>query len=457
MNSITQNSFITQVSRSAAILAVVIGIGFSFPIVSNAAVSGDAGCCGDAGYTDYGMSGAGYTDYGLSNAGYTDYGVSNAGYTDYGLPNHGYTDYSPGYTDYAATPYSTYSAPYSSGYYTSPTYGYAPSLGYAYAPSYSVRPSYSAQTPYYTAQGAAPRPTAPTYSAPTSQSQDQSLYNKSTNTNTLTSNPYTTSHSSTGPITNTNTNTATASTGPINITNTVNMIPVSKIQPQTLAQYTVPQTPSCTINASSYVSYGAYSNQPITLSWSSNNATSAYITPLVGSVSTSGSTIVYPQGYTTYTLTVSGPHGTATCQATANYATNYVAPVSYVAPAVYAQSATPAVSLSQIPYTGLDYGPVGNAIYWLSLLSFAVAAGYLIVYFRGGMFAFAGSLMNSKREYNFAEVNETKDVQEQKETPVEEEAFSATSLPLIENHRITTDSMVMDHSSSTPRIVIARG
>lgn len=38
------------------------------------------------------------------------------------------------------------------------------------------------------------------------------------------------------------------------------------------------------------------------------------------------------------------------------------------------------VRLSQIPYTGFDYGPLGNAIYWFSLVLFALSAGYLLVY-----------------------------------------------------------------------------
>src|SRR3989344_4671665 len=68
--------------------------------------------------------------------------------------------------------------------------------------------------------------------------------------------------------------------------------------PTTYYNYTYP-APSCTITATnSYdTSYGytGYSYTPITLSWSSSNATSAYISPNVGSVSTYGSVTVYPQ------------------------------------------------------------------------------------------------------------------------------------------------------------------
>ncbi len=70
--------------------------------------------------------------------------------------------------------------------------------------------------------------------------------------------------------------------------------------------------PSCTISASqNSIQYG----QSITLYWSSTNASSAFINPNIGSVGTAGSMQVFPQGNTTYTLTVTGTNGqTITCQ-----------------------------------------------------------------------------------------------------------------------------------------------
>lgn len=46
--------------------------------------------------------------------------------------------------------------------------------------------------------------------------------------------------------------------------------------------------------------------------------------------------------------------------------------VVYAAPAPY-------VSLSQVPYTGLEMGPVGTAIYWSFLVIWCLIAAYLIV------------------------------------------------------------------------------
>jgi hypothetical protein len=36
--------------------------------------------------------------------------------------------------------------------------------------------------------------------------------------------------------------------------------------------------------------------------------------------------------------------------------------------------------LSQVPYTGLDLGPVGTALYWLALIAWSVAAAYLVLF-----------------------------------------------------------------------------
>lgn len=126
------------------------------------------------------------------------------------------------------------------------------------------------------------------------------------------------------------------------------------------------QPPTCWINLSNYnyqQNYGYnYDNQQALLTWGSTNATSAYITPNIGNVGTSGSRTVYSYGNQTYTLTVTGPGGTATCQTVSTY----VPPVQ-----------PPYVTLTQIPYTGA----VGSFFYWFSLVTFSLAAAYLAVYY----------------------------------------------------------------------------
>jgi hypothetical protein len=39
------------------------------------------------------------------------------------------------------------------------------------------------------------------------------------------------------------------------------------------------------------------------------------------------------------------------------------------------------VPLSRIPYTGFDYGPMGDLLYWLGLILFAISGSYLLVYY----------------------------------------------------------------------------
>ena len=198
--------------------------------------------------------------------------------------------------------------------------------------------------------------------------------------------------------------------------------------------------PSCWITLSNYG--GSYNyNQPATLSWGSTNATSANISPNVGSISTSGSQTVYPSGNQLYTMTVYNSQGqTATCQ-TSQYTSGNLSCNIYANPLniqngqssyltwnstgatsawlsdglgnvgtngsltvrpessrtytltvsdyqnrtqscnAYVTVSGSYVTLTQIPYTGFDFGAVGNTLYWITLVLFALAAGYLAVYF----------------------------------------------------------------------------
>jgi hypothetical protein len=82
----------------------------------------------------------------------------------------------------------------------------------------------------------------------------------------------------------------------------------------TVAVSQQPQVPSCTLSANpNSVNY----NGSTILTWTSNNATSASIDNGVGSVAVNGSYGVSGlTGTRTYTMTVNGNGGTATCQAT---------------------------------------------------------------------------------------------------------------------------------------------
>jgi hypothetical protein len=78
--------------------------------------------------------------------------------------------------------------------------------------------------------------------------------------------------------------------------------------PIAAAQLASPASPSVALSASPA---SAQAGQPVTLTWSSTNATSITLTPSVGLVAAQGSTTVRPSQSTTYTLTATGPGGSA--------------------------------------------------------------------------------------------------------------------------------------------------
>ncbi|PIR83757.1 hypothetical protein COU18_03740 [Candidatus Kaiserbacteria bacterium CG10_big_fil_rev_8_21_14_0_10_51_14] len=304
-----------------------------------------------------------------------------------------------------------------------------------------------AQPPHQNPPCCAPQPSQPPViiNNPPAPSQPINIVNNNTNTNT-----------------NVNTNTNTAPVVPVvqaPVTYPVQYVyPTPTYYPPTY--YPTPTYPTyqaqpyCTITISgnAYGNYGAYSNQLATISWSSSNATSAWISPNIGSVPTFGTRTVYPTGNTVYTMTVSGPGGTATCQTTAYYAPTYP---------------TPYVSLTQIPYTGLDLGPIGTVLYWLSLLSFAAAGAYLLVYYKGGAMALASQMIGfaspkltgAKAGRVFSKVeNVVTKTAEKIDAVIEPVLSSLQNLPVKEGSSEISDSMTLVHSKDgeAPRIVITR-
>ena len=103
------------------------------------------------------------------------------------------------------------------------------------------------------------------------------------------------------------------------------------------------------------------------LNWDSRNANYGTITT-IGSVSSYGSRTVYPTQSQVYQGTFSGSGGSVNCFVTVNVNQIYVPPVTQ----------PPYISLSQAPYTGLDLGPWGTALYWSFLIAWCAFAAYLI-------------------------------------------------------------------------------
>src|SRR5437899_8104803 len=79
-------------------------------------------------------------------------------------------------------------------------------------------------------------------------------------------------------------------------------------KPIAAAQLALRASPSVALSASPA---SPQAGQQLTLRWSSANATSLTLEPSVGSVAAQGSTTVRPSQSTTYTLTVTGPGGSA--------------------------------------------------------------------------------------------------------------------------------------------------
>ena len=124
------------------------------------------------------------------------------------------------------------------------------------------------------------------------------------------------------------------------------------------------------------------------LSWTSYGATSAFLSDGIGNVSPNGVETVRPASSRTYVLTVYGASGQATQCATAvtvtqsSYAYTGQSGTQNTYESYNTNAQHSVVSLSQIPYTGIDWGTTGDAVAWLSVVGFAASAAYLLYYFR---------------------------------------------------------------------------
>ncbi len=380
------------------------------------------------GGTTLGSDAWGGTTLGTDSWGGTTFGTDVYG-TDvikqYGV-GYSYNKYATGYySGYGSTGYGSTGGSSSGGGFSMPSFGRAPSTSYA--------PSYPASQPQ----------------RPVQQQQQQQSSTPITIVNTNNNN-------------NVNTN-----------VNTVSVIPVAQTPVTYPVQYVYPQQPVYPIYPI-YPTYPTYPIYPTTnaycvitatqgsiangqaayLSWSSSGATSAWLSDGIGAVAVNGSLAVRPNVSKTYTLTVSGYGGTNTCNAYVTVQGSYI-------------------SLSQIPYTGFDAGLLGNALYWLSIISFAVAGAYLAVYYvPGTLFSAAGktqvlAFANSAKSSHQSDAYETVRIPEESkldvvEAPVETMTPSPVdvmeNLPVAPTAKQTTDSMTVEISKEgdAPRIVIKR-
>ncbi len=134
----------------------------------------------------------------------------------------------------------------------------------------------------------------------------------------------------------------------------------------------------------------------VILRWQSTEATSAHLSG-VGAVSTYGAYTVYPTYDTTYTLTVYGNGQPRQCEleidrdysygSYGSYGTHYPQNTPTYTPG-YSYN-YPYVALTQIPYTGLDFGIAGTMLYVAVFALFAIAGAYLLAYYQGGVLRFS--------------------------------------------------------------------
>ncbi len=439
-NASIKNTF-SVLSVLALSLALSMG---AFAIVAHAQADGSydpyAGSY-DPSAGSYDPYAGSYDPYAGSSASYDPYAGSYDPYAGSYDPYAGsYDPYAGSYDPYAGS-YDPYAGSYIAdcGCYSETVDGvvYSNNSSPNYTPSYS-QPSYS-QPFSFSAPGFSAYPVSIAHPTPIAQptpvAQPRVIAQSTPIVQPININ---------NVNTNTNTNVNTAPVTPVYQTPVT--YPVQYVYPQTYPSYNYPtyqQRPYCTISISNYggSNYGTYGNRLATLTWSSSYGTSAYISPNIGAVAPYGSMTVYPTYSTIYTMTVYGQGGTATCQTT-NY--NYVTP--------------PTVSLSQIPYTGFDFGTFGNSLYWFSLIAFAAAGAYLLLYFKGGALALAGAMIpvRTSRKTEIAQatapaVASVGTVAAPVEDPMQ-------NLPVVSSYIGTMDTMVLARSKGkdAPRIVITR-
>jgi hypothetical protein len=115
-------------------------------------------------------------------------------------------------------------------------------------------------------------------------------------------------------------------------------------KPISAAQLAPPASPSVALSASPA---STPAGQPVTLTWSSTNATSITLEPSVGPVAAQGSTTVKPSQSTTYTVTATGPGGSA-------HATAQVIITPASAPAAVQKPSQEEITSDQRQMRGLD-------------------------------------------------------------------------------------------------------
>ena len=413
----------SSITKSASIAIGVVTLFVSFFASPDATFAWgdeviDGGCCGDivdTYYPEYDVVDAYYPEYDVVDTYYSGGDIVDT-YYPYGSDI--VDTYYPSYgSDIVDTYYPTYG---SYGSYSYPSYsGYGYSGSYGYSSSYPVSVGYGIPVGY----------SGGSYSYPVNYSQPITVA-----TGRPVAHPTTMATPTTIATVDNSVNIVDYS-----INDSFNTTTIMNSFNSGSGAATHHPTPSCSIYVTGTFGYGQ------TLTWHTYNANSASISS-VGAVTTGyGTRVVYPTHGQIYTMTVSGAGGTANCQTSAY---NYVAPVT---PTYPTYPTAPYVALTQIPYTGFDFGPIGNSLYWAALLSIAAAGAYLVVYYRGGVTnLFARSDARAfEMAPAFASVAKPQSI-------LADEEFDDAAIKRSAQDRVTRDAMSIDLSLGVPRLVIAR-
>lgn len=142
--------------------------------------------------------------------------------------------------------------------------------------------------------------------------------------------------------------------------------------------------PSCTMDISPS---SIYEGDTARLTWDSNHVHRVRINQGIGDVDDQGSRRVSPDdlGTTRYEGTFYGDNGDViTCSATLRVRAHAASPQHLVLDSFSLPGPTPQplsyVYLSELPYTGLDLGPTGTAMYWLMLILWSLAVAYVVLW-----------------------------------------------------------------------------
>lgn len=147
--------------------------------------------------------------------------------------------------------------------------------------------------------------------------------------------------------------------------------------------------------------------QEVTLSWRTRNASSVTIRQILGGGSAdvgtftdaNGSVVVRPTSKSVYQASVPGDANDPNCRVSVSIQSSgggggggggsrsrdrdrdREEPRAFIDSVVRpAEAPLASVYLSEIPYTGLDLGPVGTVFYWLMLMLWSMAAAYLVIF-----------------------------------------------------------------------------